>query len=269
MLSVHSCLSASSGNLTRSSWATCSGLHFFVRSAETTAASFKSLTTRRSRGRACREVAIRWAALQQIPLLAVAVASQLATDRRHRPPELCGDGRERAAIPVQIGDRDPLRQREVPHRRRPGLSSQGLHRGIVQPLAGPVDDRSPVQPARPGTSVHADDPTGLRVGHPLLDQTYELLTLARKNIPPMMPIALFHHVHRIPRSSSALRRSLESTCLEVAPPPPDGNPLLDTTMVEQGAQEMGSRVEQLEQIRRDHEQEGLSIRALAASGMNC
>ncbi len=89
--------------------------------------------------------------------------------------------------------------------------SQGLHSGIVQPLAGPVDDRSPVPPARPGTPVHADDPTGLRVGHPLLDQTYELLTLPRKNIPPMMPIALFHHVHRTPRSISALRRSLEST----------------------------------------------------------
>ncbi len=32
---------------------------------------------------------------------------------------------------------------------------------------------------------------------------------------------------------------------------------------------MGSRVEQFEQIRRDHEQEGLSIRALAAFGTNC
>ncbi len=117
---------------------------------------------------------------------------------------------KRAAIPVQIGDRDPLRQREVPHRRRPRSSSQGLHSGIVQPLAGPVDDRSPVQPARPGTPVHPDDPTGLRVGHPLLDQTYEPLTLPRKNIPPMMPIALFHHVHRTPRSISASRRSLES-----------------------------------------------------------
>ncbi len=118
---------------------------------------------------------------------------------------------KRAAVPVQIGDRDPLLKREVPHRRRLGSSSQGLHSGILQPLAGPVDDCSPVPPARPGTPVHADDPTDLRVAHPLLDQAYELLTLPRKNIPPMMPIALFHHVHRTPRSISALRRSLEST----------------------------------------------------------
>ncbi len=34
-------------------------------------------------------------------------------------------------------------------------------------------------------------------------------------------------------------------------------------MVVYRAQEMGSRVEQFEKIRRDHEQEGLSIRALA------
>ncbi len=210
MLSVHSCLSASSGNLTRSSWATCSGLHFFARSAQ----------DHRSELRVAHHAALSWARLSrgrdslgrvgQIPLLAVAVASQLATDRRHRSTKLGGDGGDRTAVPVQIGDHDPLLKREVPHRRRPGSSSQGLHRGIVQPLAGPVDDRSPVPPARPGTPVHADDPTGLRVAHPLPDQTYELLTLPRKNIPPMMPIASLHHVHRTPRSISALRRSLES-----------------------------------------------------------
>ncbi len=177
---------------------------------KTTLARQRSLTTRRSRGRACREVAIRCAMCGRYRCCSSVLrrSSRLIVDTAR--PSSAAVAVKRAAIPVQIGDHDPLLQREVPHRRRPGLSSQGLHSEIVQPLAGPVDDRSPVPAARPGTPVHADDPTGLRVAHPLPDQTYELLTLPRKNIPPMMPIASLHHVHRTPRSISALRRSLES-----------------------------------------------------------
>ena len=93
-------------------------------------------------------------ALRQVAAVFVAVAVQLAFDRRRAAAQLVGDGAHRAAQPQQISDLQAFPQRQISSRAwHCALSGHGLAAVASPDLTT-------------GASGHAEDLAGGRVGHP-------------------------------------------------------------------------------------------------------
>ena len=132
-----------------------------------------------------------------IPAAMVAVAADLAADRRRRPSELARDPTHAHARRAQVSDPDPLGLRQVPRTPRPRLHD--FHRGIVQALPDGIDDRAPIAPPRARLAVDPDQPTRLRVAHPLRDQAHEPLLPLRLDPAPSRPSTISHpNLHTSP-----------------------------------------------------------------------
>ena len=112
-----------------------------------------------------RSTAARWQASSGHD---ISVAAKLARHRRGRPAQLVGDVAHTDTRTVQVSDRRPLGQRQIP-----GMLCFGgckRHRRIVHRLTGRVADGAPVAPACSRPAADSHDPARLGVTHPLPDQ---------------------------------------------------------------------------------------------------
>ena len=116
-----------------------------------------------------------------ISTIAGTVAGQLASDRRHRPPQLRRDRARGLPGPVAVRDDHPLSLAQVPV--GIGLALVSPDDGFDDARPGGRDDRAAVLPPVPSLPVDPETPARLRDRHSLLQQLRKRSLLIHHRLP--------------------------------------------------------------------------------------
>jgi hypothetical protein len=173
---VHRRRAGWSSNRSRSSWATCSGLHRFTQQVHHHSPQF-GIDHHASGTRPCDAFGRGPVRTAGQTTAVIDVAPKLPADRRRGTTQLARDLAHGALLPPQVGDHHPLVQRQIP--RVPLRRRQDAHGRIVHRLAGRVSDRAPESPACLGPAIDPDDPAGLAIAHSFRDQPNEPILFLR------------------------------------------------------------------------------------------